>query len=169
MTGVQTCALPILGNIALKGVAQESALKMLELTAGKVATMYDSPLGFRHGPKSIINDNTLTVVYLSDDDYRRRYELDLVKEMAGQRKGNKIAVVYNKACAEAEELADYTIQFQVGTEMENIMLGLNFITFAQTLAVMKSLSLGITPDNPCPTGEVNRVVQGVTLYPYTLK
>ena len=157
-----------LGNIALKGVAQESALKMLELTAGKVATMYDSPLGFRHGPKSIINDNTLTVVYLSDDDYRRRYELDLVKEMAGQRKGNKIAVVYNKACAEAEELADYTIQFQVGTEMENIMLGLNFITFAQTLAVMKSLSLGITPDNPCPTGEVNRVVKGVILYPYTL-
>lgn len=158
-----------LGNIALKGVAQESALKMLELTAGKVATMYDSQLGFRHGPKSIINDTTLTVAYLSDDDYRRRYELDLIKEMAGQRKGNKIAVVYNKACAEAEELADYTVQFQVGQEMENIMLGLNFIMFAQTLAVMKSLSMGITPDNPCPTGEVNRVVKGVTLYPYTLK
>ena len=158
-----------LGNIALKGVAQESALKMLELTAGKVATMYDSQLGFRHGPKSIINDSTLTVAYLSDDDYRRRYELDLIKEMAGQRKGNKIAVVYNKACAEAEELADYTVKFNVGEDMENIMLGLNFIMFAQTLAVMKSLSMGITPDNPCPTGEVNRVVKGVILYPYTLK
>jgi tagatose-6-phosphate ketose/aldose isomerase len=141
---------------------------MLELTAGKVATMYDSQLGFRHGPKSIINDTTLTVAYLSDDDYRRRYELDLIKEMAGQRKGNKIAVVYNKACAEAEELADYTVQFHVGEDMENIMLGLNFIMFAQTLAVMKSLSMGITPDNPCPTGEVNRVVKGVILYPYTL-
>ena len=157
-----------LGNIALKGVAQESALKMLELTAGKVATMYDSQLGFRHGPKSIINDNTLTVVYLSDDDYRRKYELDLVKEMAGQRKGNKIAVVYNKACEGIEELADYAVQINVGAEMENIMLGLDFIMFAQTLAVMKSLSMGITPDNPCPTGEVNRVVKGVILYPYTL-
>ena len=157
-----------LGNIALKGVAQESALKMLELTAGKVATMYDSQLGFRHGPKSIINDSTLTVAYLSDDEYRRRYELDLVKEMAGQRKGNKICVVYNKECAEAEELADYTVKFNVGEDMENIMLGLDFIMFAQTLAVMKSLSMGITPDNPCPTGEVNRVVKGVTLYPYTL-
>ena len=157
-----------LGNIALKGVAQESALKMLELTAGKVATMYDSQLGFRHGPKSIINDNTLTVAYLSDDDYRRRYELDLIKEMAGQRKGNKIAVVYNKDCAEVKELADYTVQFKVGEDMENVMLGLDFIMFAQTLAVMKSLSMGITPDNPCPTGEVNRVVKGVILYPYTL-
>ncbi|MBR5617614.1 MAG: SIS domain-containing protein [Oscillospiraceae bacterium] len=157
-----------LGNIALKGVAQESALKMLELTAGKVATMYDSQLGFRHGPKSIINDNTLTVAYLSDDDYRRRYELDLIKEMAGQRKGNKIAVVYNKDCEEVKALADYTLQFNVGADMENVMLGLDFIMFAQTLAVMKSLSMGITPDNPCPTGEVNRVVKGVILYPYTL-
>ena len=157
-----------LGNVALKGVAQESALKMLELTAGRVATMYDSQLGFRHGPKSIINDSTLTVAYLSDDDYRRRYELDLIKEMAGQRKGNKIAVVYNKACEGIEELADYTVQIDIGCEMENIMLGLDFIMFAQILAVMKSLSMGITPDNPCPTGEVNRVVKGVILYPYTL-
>ena len=157
-----------LGNIALKGVAQESALKMLELTAGKVATMYDSQLGFRHGPKSIINNSTLTVAYLSDDDYRRRYELDLIKEMAGQRKGNKIAVVYNTDCAEVKELADYAIQFNIGDAMENVMLGLDFIMFAQTLAVLKSLSMGITPDNPCPTGEVNRVVKGVILYPYTL-
>ena len=157
-----------LGNIALKGVAQESALKMLELTAGKVATMYDSHLGFRHGPKSIIDDNTLTVAYLSDDDYRRTYELDLIKEMSGQRKGNKIAVVYNKACPGIEELVDYAIQIDVGCDMENIMLGLEFIMFAQILAVMKSLSMGITPDNPCPTGEVNRVVKGVILYPYTL-
>ena len=157
-----------LGNIALKGVAQESALKMLELTAGKVATMYDSQLGFRHGPKSIINDDTLTVAYLSDDDYRRRYELDLIKEMAGQRKGNKIAVVYNKACEEVKTLADYAIQIDIGCDMENVMLGLDFIMFAQMLAVMKSLSMGITPDNPCPTGEVNRVVKGVILYPYTL-
>ena len=157
-----------LGNIALKGVAQESALKMLELTAGKVATMYDSQLGFRHGPKSIINDTTLTVAYLSDDDYRRRYELDLIKEMAGQRKGNKIAVVYNKECDGLNELADYVIRFNVGQDMDNIYLGLDYIMFAQTLAVMKSLSMGITPDNPCPTGEVNRVVKGVILYPYTL-
>ncbi len=158
-----------LGNIALKGVAQESALKMLELTAGKVATMYDSQLGFRHGPKSIINPTTLTVAYLSDDAYRRQYELDLIKEMSGQRKGNKIAVVYNSACEGIEELVDYAIQINVGTDMENIMLGLDFIMFAQTLAVMKSLSMGITPDNPCPTGEVNRVVKGVILYPYTLQ
>lgn len=158
-----------LGNIALKGVAQESALKMLELTAGQVATMYDSPLGFRHGPKSIIDPRTLTVVYLSDDDYRRKYEIDLIKEMGPQRKGNKIVAVMNKPAEGLEGLVDYIIQIPVGSDKENVLLGFDYILFAQTLAVMKSLSLGITPDNPCPTGEVNRVVKGVTLYPYTLK
>lgn len=158
-----------LGNIALKGVAQESALKMLELTAGQVATMYDSPLGFRHGPKSIIDPRTLTVVYLSDDEYRRRYEIDLIKEMGPQRKGNKIVAVMNQPVEGLEDLVDYIVRIPVGSYKENVLLGFNYILFAQTLAVMKSLSLGITPDNPCPTGEVNRVVKGVTLYPYTLK
>ncbi len=157
-----------LGNLALKGVAQESALKILELSAGKVATMFDSPLGFRHGPKSIIDDGTLTVVYLSDDAYRRQYEIDLIKEMGPQRKANRIVAVMNTPCAEVEGYVDYTLQFEIGEACENVVLGFAFILFAQTLAALKSLALGITPDNPCPTGEVNRVVTGVTLYPYTL-
>ncbi|HQB32727.1 MAG TPA: SIS domain-containing protein, partial [Erysipelotrichaceae bacterium] len=73
-----------LGSNVLKGVAQESALKMLELTAGRVVTLFDTPLGFRHGPKSILNDETLTVIYLSDDAYTRKYEIDLVREVSIQ-------------------------------------------------------------------------------------
>ena len=158
-----------LGSNTLKGTSQESALKMLELTAGRVVTMYDTPMGFRHGPKSIVDDTTLTVVYLSDDPYTRQYEMDLVKEMSGQRKGNKIVVVMSSQDDAAAALADYSVVYGLDGENENILLGLDYILFAQTLAVLKSLSLGITPDNPCPTGEVNRVVQGVTLYPYTRK
>lgn len=158
-----------LGSNTLKGTSQESALKMLELTAGQVVTMYDTPMGFRHGPKSIVDDTTLTVVYLSDDAYTRQYEVDLLKEMSGQRKGNKIVAVMSKADEEVAALVDYTVVFDLKEDQENILLGLDYILFAQTLAVLKSLSLDITPDNPCPTGEVNRVVKGVTLYPYTRK
>ena len=158
-----------LGSNTLKGTSQESALKMLELTAGKVVTMYDTPLGFRHGPKSIIDDTTITVVYLSDDPYTRQYEVDLIKEMSGQRKGNKIVAVMNRQDDAVAELVDYTIVYGLDEEYENVLLGLDYILFAQTLAVLKSLSMSITPDNPCPTGEVNRVVKGVTLYPYTRK
>ena len=158
-----------LGSNTLKGTSQESALKMLELTAGRVVTMYDTPMGFRHGPKSIVDDTTLTVVYLSDDAYTRQYEIDLIKEMSGQRKGNKIVAVMSREDETVKALVDYTVVYGLKEEYENILLGLDYILFAQTLAVLKSLSLAITPDNPCPTGEVNRVVKGVTLYPYTRK
>jgi tagatose-6-phosphate ketose/aldose isomerase len=155
-----------LGSGCLKGIAQESSLKMLELTAGQVATMYDAPLGFRHGPKSIVNDTTLTVVYLSDNAYTRKYEVDLIKEMSKERKSNKIVAVLNQEDSEVSSLVDYTICFDAKRRKENVLLGLNYILFAQVLAVFTSLFIGNTPDDPCPSGEVNRVVQGVTLYPY---
>ncbi len=156
-----------LGSNALKGISQESALKMLELTAGEVVTMYDTPLGFRHGPKSIIDDDTLTVVYISDNEYSRQYEIDLIKEMSGQRKGNKIVAVMNGECDEIKDLVDYVITFDIDDKFDNILLGFDYIIAAQVIAVLKLLSMGKTPDNPCPTGEVNRVVKGVTLYPYS--
>ena len=158
-----------LGSNVLKGISQESSLKMLELTAGKTVTNFDTPLGFRHGPKSIINDSTLTVVYISDDEYTYKYELDLIKEISSQRKGNKLAVITNKPNAELESLCDYIYAYNINHKLDNVELALAYITFAQTLSVLKSLSMGLTPDNPCPSGEVNRVVKGVTLYPYTCK
>ncbi|MFV0254996.1 MAG: SIS domain-containing protein [Erysipelotrichaceae bacterium] len=155
-----------LGSNSNKGIAQESALKMLELSAGNVATMYDSPMGFRHGPKSIINDQTLVVVYLSDDEYTRQYELDVIKEMSTQRKGNKILALSGYHDTEVEVLVDYYHTFFNEIKLDNIFLGLEYIVVAHLLSLFKSMSYDITPDNPCPSGEVNRVVAGVTIYPY---
>lgn len=154
-----------LGTAELKGIAQESALKTLELTAGQVAAVYDSPMGFRHGPKSIVNDHTLTVIYLSDDPYTRRYEMDLVREMSRQRSGNRLLAVTNGDAGELAELCDYCYAFELGKALPSSLLGLDFVLTAQILALLKSQALGITTDNPCPTGEVNRVVKGVTIYP----
>ena len=155
-----------LGTNTLKGIAQESALKMLELNAGKIVTMYDTPLGFRHGPKSIIDNTTLTVLYLSDGEYQRQYELDLLKEMSGQRKENRIMVVCNTPCELAKSLANYYYCFDTPAK-DNVFVGLDFIIVAQLMALFASIRNHFTPDNPCPTGEVNRVVKGVILYPYS--
>ncbi len=155
-----------LGSNSLKGIAQESALKLLELAAGKTVTMYDTPLGFRHGPKSIVNERTLTVVYLSDNEHTYKYELDLVKEMSGERKGNKILAISNTNKDEMKVLCDYYYSFN-NVAMESAYAGLEYIVCAQMIAFFKSIKSEVTPDNPCPTGEVNRVVQGVTIYPYT--
>lgn len=158
-----------LGSNSLKGVAQESALKMCELTGGNIDTVFDTPLGFRHGPKSVINDQTLTVIYLSDDAFARRYEMDLVKEMSVQRKCNKILAVSSYEDDDVKELVDYFVSFSNGINANNVLLGLEYITVAQILGLFKSLKCGFGPDNPCPTGEVNRVVKGVTIYPYIKK
>ncbi|MGM9959957.1 MAG: SIS domain-containing protein [Allobaculum sp.] len=155
-----------LGANVLKGIAQESRLKLCELTAGRVDTVFDSPLGFRHGPKSVINDTTLTVVYISDNDFQRQYEYDLIKEMAGQRKGNKLVAVAAHHYDDIASLVDYYYSFDLDAPKENMYLAFDYILFAQVLALFKSIAMGSTPDNPCPTGEVNRVVQGVTIYPY---
>ncbi len=158
-----------LGSNVLKGISQESSLKILELTAGKTVAIFDTPLGFRHGPKSIIDDSTLIVVYVSGDEFTYKYELDLIKEISSQRKKNKLVVITNNSNTELESLADYIYAYNINNNLNNVELGLAYITFAQSLSVLKSLSMGLTPDNPCPSGEVNRVVQGVTLYPYTRK
>ena len=44
-----------LGSNELLGLAHEAALKLLELTDGRIATLAESTLGFRHGPKSMTN------------------------------------------------------------------------------------------------------------------
>ena len=155
-----------LGTEALKGIAQESGLKMLELTRGQVAVLHDSPLGFRHGPKSCVNDETLVVLYLSDDSFSRKFELDLLREMSRERQGNKLLVVCGQPCAEAQELADCYYCFGNEHSHENGLLAPEFVLTAQMLAYNKSLALQIDPDNPNPAGVVNRVVKGVTVYPY---
>lgn len=152
-----------LGSNCLKGVAQESQLKMLELTQGAVTTMFDSPMGFRHGPKSVVNDDTLTVVYISDDTYTRKYEIDLVKEMSKQKKQNKLLVVGNNIDM-FKEMVDICFDIKLPISVDNFFLGLNYVIYAQLIALFKSIKVGIMPDDPCPSGEVNRVVQGVTIY-----
>ncbi len=50
-----------LGSRGFAGLASEAALKLLELTDGAVVSVANTPLGFRHGPKTIVNRATLVV------------------------------------------------------------------------------------------------------------
>ena len=155
-----------LGSSTSKGIARESALKVLELTAGKVNASYDTPLGFRHGPKSVVDDETVIVIYISNDEYTRQYYLDLAKEMLAHKKNDKVVIVGDNIEEDILNKADYVFNVEnINYTVENeVLLPLQQIIFGQMLSFLKSVNLGITPDNPCPTGEVNRVVQGVILH-----
>lgn len=156
-----------LGSSSLAGMARESALKTLELCAGDSTTHYDSVLGFRHGPKSVVDDKTLTIVYVANEPYTRAYDLDLLKEFAADKKG-KVLAVTDAPDEQVSEIVDY--HYVIGeTPMrgaDDVFLSFPYLLTAQLIAFYNSLAIGITPDNPSPTGFVNRVVQGVHIYPY---
>ncbi|MFD4374359.1 SIS domain-containing protein [Streptomyces sp. NPDC058486] len=151
-----------LGGGTLKGLAGESALKLLELTGGAVVATADTPLGFRHGPKAVLNDRTAVVVYVSNDAYTRKYDLDIVAELrAALPPGNVVAVSARPDGLPAD--GTWLVPVQPGTD--DTAFALPAVVCAQLIALRASLSRGIRPDNPFPSGEVNRVVQGVTVHP----
>ncbi|MFD1451307.1 MULTISPECIES: SIS domain-containing protein [Oceanobacillus] len=158
-----------LGSGLLQHVAHEASLKMLELTSGEVAAVYESSLGFRHGPKSILNDQSAVVVFLSEDPYTRKYDLDIVRELAAEDSQLKLIVIGERYDKAVEELADWSL-FVNHTEsviQNDFYNSLLYIILPQVLALKKSAQLGVTPDNPSPSGSLNRVVQGVTIYDYS--
>ena len=151
-----------LGSGALKGLARESALKVLELTAGGVGAFSDTPLGFRHGPKAVLNDRTLVVVYLSNDAHTRLYDLDLLAELRTMQGDRNVLAI---TAAIGDTPIDDTIWELPGLgHLNDAAFALPAVLFAQLFALHASLRGGHTPDNPFPAGEVNRVVQGVMLH-----
>lgn len=153
-----------LGSGSLAALARESALKVLELTAGAVVSYSDSSLGFRHGPKSVINDRTLAIVYLSNDPYVRLYDEDIIAELQAQMGSENVVVVGASRSEMLEPDGPWAVPNLANDP--DALVGLVFVLVAQLLAVNASLELGLTPDAPSSDGQVNRVVKGVTVHPF---
>ena len=156
--------LVVLGSNGLQGLAREAALKMLELTDGRWVALADSPLGFRHGPKTVLNDSTLVLMLLSNDSYTRRYDLDLLRELRRQGRGRVVALSTSALNAD-EALAADDVLLDLPANAPDLGLAPVALVFAQCLSLLASLKLGITPDNPSASGTVTRVVSGVTIHP----
>lgn len=157
-----------LGDGTSKGLAEEIALKVLELTGGKLASFFNTFLGFRHGPKSIVNDKTAIVCLMSNNPYTRIYELDLLKEFKNEGGKKQIIVLDTVYDEEVKANSNYYFSYEDAKlgEVEDIFASLSYLVYGQLISLIKSAKLGINPDNPCPTGEVNRVVKGVIIHEY---
>lgn len=153
-----------LGSGGLQGVARESALKVLELTAGKLAAFYDSPTGFRHGPKSLVDHETLVVVFVSSHPYTRQYDLDLLAELRRDRQALRVVAIASEMDPVIE--AGPHILLPPSRSFIDMEQAFCFLMYAQVFALSQSLSVGNTPDTPSASGTVNRVVQGVVIHPW---
>ena len=152
-----------LGAGGFYGLAHEAQLKILELTAGKIATMYESPLGFRHGPKSFINNKTLVILFASNDAYTRQYDVDLLNEVHGDGIAERIVALSADKLA-GTEAANFVLA-EGGAGLPDVFLTFPYILFPQTVSILTAIKYKNLPDTPSPTGTVNRVVQGVIIHP----
>jgi tagatose-6-phosphate ketose/aldose isomerase len=151
-----------LGSGPFQSLAREAALKLGELTNGAVATCFDSPLGFRHGPKTFINERTLVVVFVSNNPLTRQYDHDLLDEL---RREGRAARVIEVTTQPANDVARDALLVPGMVDAADVELLWPCIAIAQLYAFHRSRALGLSPDNPNREGTVNRVVQGVRLYP----
>jgi tagatose-6-phosphate ketose/aldose isomerase len=152
-----------LGSNGFKGLAREAALKLLELTDGKVVAAFDSPLGFRHGPKTIVTDDTLLFVFISNDAYTRRYDLDLLQELRSEGQAGRVIAITAQAQGAATEGEHLHVPQLAGAGDSDLYYP--YIVCGQLYAFHRSLAVGNTPDQPSNSGTVSRVVRGVTIHP----
>lgn len=153
-----------LGSGPLFGIAHESHLKVQELSDGKVICKYDSFLGFRHGPRAVVDKSTLITYLLSNNAFVRQYELDLIKAIDESPTGAKSVGVGH----ELDKLGlnfDFTINIpDCAANFPEEFYSVIYILPAQIIGFYKSLDLGLEPDSPSKGGSISRVVQGVTIY-----
>ena len=153
-----------LGSGALGGLTREAQLKILELTAGQLATIFDTSMGFRHGPKSFVNGKTLVFDFLSNNAYTRQYDVDVMEEIKGDDIAKRIVAV---GTDQDNNFSGDNFSFKSGDKkLPEGYQALPDVMFAQTLALLSSIKVGNKPDTPSPTGTVNRVVKGVILHDY---
>jgi tagatose-6-phosphate ketose/aldose isomerase len=152
------------GSGALRAVADECALKVVELSAGKVTTLAETPLGLRHGPLSSVDSQTVFVAFLSSQARRRGYELDLLREIDRKRLGRVRLAVTAGDGRDVSELVDYCLPLGVGQNFPDDYRPVLDVMLGQVLGLFASMRCGLKPDQPSPDGTITRVVQPIKLY-----
>lgn len=148
-----------LGSGARIGSAHESALKLLEMTGGRVQTLSETYLGLRHGPMSALKPDTRVVAFLSADPVVRGYEDDLLRELTRKGLGLQRVLVGPRAGQSRCDAADIAIDVDV----DDAIAPLTDVLVGQLLGLFRCLSLGFRPDAPSQ-GVLTRVVESFVIH-----
>ncbi len=152
-----------LGSGARFGAARESALKMLEMTDGRVHTSAETYLGLRHGPMCAVHDDTLVVCFLSSDAVTRAYELDLIRELNRKALGTRLIVGHNIP-DDIVRSPDVAIECPGLPSVGDDLAAVTDVVAGQLLALFRSLTFGLKPDAPSNDNVINRVVEEFTIH-----
>lgn len=151
------------GSGSLASVGKEAALKVLEMTAGRVATMSETVLGLRHGPMAALDETVLFVCFVSEDSRRALYARDILREVREKKiAATRMAVGTPAQRAEIEPLCD--VYLPVDADVSDVYRPVLDVIFGQLLGLHCSIFHHLKPDTPSPDGVIARVVQEVGIY-----
>lgn len=150
----------VLGSGPFKGLAKELCLKVMELSRGLVVSKYDSTLGFRHGPKAVINSDTIVFLCNNPDNYAKKYDLDLIEEIKSENICKIITHTLDPNFVSRDCI------HPSNSDNSTITAILTYLVYGQIYAFYKSQYLNLTTDNPFPEGQVNRVVKKFHIYDF---
>ena len=153
-----------LGSGSRFGAAREAALKMLEMTAGRVVTMSETYLGLRHGPMSYVHDDTLVVCFLSSDPTLRAYESDLLREIDQKELGLLKVIVGEGIPTDLAREGDVVLECRGLEEVGDENFAVIDVVAGQLLAFFRCMEEGLRPDSPSEDGVISRVVQTFALH-----
>ena len=130
----------ILSNTPSFGLAREAKLKLLEMTLSWADCF--NILDFRHGPKAVVDENSLVVIFLSDSALD--YELSVAKEM--KELGGNLLIFGDIVKKEFYKLSENIVNLE--EKINEWIRGILFLPIIQLLSYYKAIKKGLDPDNP---------------------
>lgn len=147
----------------MQALAKESALKIVELTAGRIMAMAETFLAFRHGPVGFLREDTPVVCFLSSDPQIRLYEEDMI-EYLRERKLGRFLVIGDVHPSMSPR--DWFIPGNAPGIPDGLRTPFE-VPFAQLLAYHLAVKCGVDPDNPSLDGAITRVVRPFKIHAET--
>jgi len=147
-----------------RGAVHEAALKMLEMTAGHVATIAETYLGLRHGPMSFAGDHTLFVCFLSARTDFREYEYDLIRELNRKQLGCGKVLVGENIDGAILGGSDLAIEIPGMNALGDDNAAVLHVVAGQLLAFFRCRKAGLKPDSPSERGIISRVVEDFPIH-----
>lgn len=130
----------VLGQGPLFSIAKECALKITECSSSYVECFHT--LEFRHGPKSVVGQEVLSIFLLSDSGYEA--EVNMLEEV--NELGGATLAIASHVDGRVKRAADLAIDLDISAPEVAQLAG--YVPCGQLIGLFTGLKKGLNPDAP---------------------
>lgn len=152
-----------LGSGCQYGAAREAALKLTEMTAGRVVAMAETHLGLRHGPMAALDNETLIVSFTPPTARPARYAADLVGEL-GLKELGCATIIADPGETPRRIGEGIGADAPPDSRIDEGFAAIGNVAFGQMTGFFACIRNGLRPDAPSAAGVIRRVVPPFPVY-----